>query len=597
MSSLHLEGPDGPDTDAVSNAGHAMPSYEILPAVDAVREFLEIAGDFTNPLEVVREAISNALDADATRISLEFSQPKEAGALILLINIEDDGTGMDEAGLQSFFDLGNSSKRGDTTTIGEKGHGTKVYFNCSSIRVETVRDGRRLTAVMDLPYASLQDGRLPTAAVEASDVTGEQSGTRILIKGFGGNQGELFTQDRLRDYIKWFTKFGSYESIFGQNSHNEKVVALKGLDSKILEEISFGHYFPDESKPIQHLFNEYIVRAPDFYCKRVSRSGSLRRFPSIEFEAVFSIEGNRIKQSYNRMLRRQGHSAPRGAYTVQERYGVWLCKDFIPIERRNEWVNSKGSEYTKFHAFVNCQSLSLTANRGSVANTEPAVLADLKEEIQRIYEDIVSGDEWREIEWLESEAGAYVTSEKERKDFLWRQDRARSANVATLNNTVLVQPSRESGVYALLVQLTTLKPDLFPFEIVDYDTHSGIDVIAKFRDAMSVSASALHYVELKFFLEGTMNHSFDNMRFIVCWDTNVKHGGKAVDLAGEERTLHVAPADPQAGGYTGYFLRRDFKTEIQIFVLKDYLREKLGIEFRPRTAAQVAAALLTPANG
>jgi hypothetical protein len=41
------------------------------------------------------------------------------------------------------------------------------------------------------------------------------------------------------------------------------------------------------------------------------------------------------------------------------------------------------------------------------------------------------------------------------------------------------EPQRESGVYALLVQLCTLKPSLFPFEIVDYDTHSGIDVIVK----------------------------------------------------------------------------------------------------------------------
>jgi hypothetical protein len=137
-----------------------------------------------------------------------------------------------------------------------------------------------------------------------------------------------------------------------------------------------------------------------------------------------------------------------------------------------------------------------------------------------------------------------------------------------------------------LVQLATLSPTLFPFEIVDYDTHSGIDVIAKLRDAVPVAASTLHYIELKYFLGSSMNHSFDNIRFIVCWDTEIKHGGTATDLAGQERTLYVAPADPKAGGYTGYFLRRDFKTEIQVFVLKDYLREMLGIEFRPRTVAQ-----------
>jgi hypothetical protein len=139
-----------------------------------------------------------------------------------------------------------------------------------------------------------------------------------------------------------------------------------------------------------------------------------------------------------------------------------------------------------------------------------------------------------------------------------------------------------------------LRPELFPFEIVDYDTHSGIDVIAKLRDTVPVASSTLHYVELKYFLGSSMNHSFDNMRSVVCWDTDIKHGGVATDLAGQERILHVAPPDPQAGGYTGYFLRRDFKAEIQVFVLKDYLREKIGVEFRPRTVAQNAVPAPAP---
>lgn len=561
-----------------------MPEYEITPAVDAVREFLEISSDFTNPLEVVREAISNAIDANAGRIDLIFTQPSERGQRLLTIKISDDGDGMGRDGLQSFFDLGNSLKRGDEKKIGEKGHGTKVYFNCHSISVETRRDNIGLSAFMQQPYMSLQDGRLPTATVTEEVANGDDSGTTILIKGFNNNDAELFTHDRLKDYILWFTKFGSWEALIGKDVHNQRRLFLKGLDSDAVEEIVFGHPFPAESKPIQDLFQEHLVKAPDHYCRRVVRTGNLRRFPSISYEAIFSIEGNKVKQGYNRMLRRPGYSPPRGAYTVQERYGIWLTKDFIPIERKNDWVNTKGSEFTKFHAFINCQGLSLTANRGSIANTEPAIVADLEAEVKQIYADIVSGDEWREIDWLETEAGAYLTSEKEKKDFTWRQARARSSNVAEFRGHVLVEPRRESGVYGLLVQLATLEPSLFPFEIVDYDTHSGIDVIAKGRDAVPIQNSSLYYVELKYFFDVQMNHSFDNIRYVVCWDTNVKHQDKVRDVAEQERLLHIAPPDPRSGNYTGYFLRKDFKTEIEVFVLKDYLREKLGIEFRPRTA-------------
>jgi hypothetical protein len=567
-----------------------METYEITPAVDAVREFLEIAGDFTNPLEVIREAISNAIDAGASEIKINFSQPKAVGGYVLTITIEDDGRGMDAQDLQSFFDLGNSAKRHDPNLIGEKGHGTKVYFNCGSIIVGTTRDGVTLTADMDQPFSNLHDGKLPRANVTRASTPAAAPGTKITIKGFNNNQGELFTHDRLRDYINWFTKFGSFERTFGYEDHTQKVILLKGLDVTQPERIEFGHFFPEESPPIGELFNTHVVRAPDYYCKKIIHRGTLTHYPSIHYDAVFYIEGNRVKQSYNRMLRRQGYNPPKGGYTVQERYGIWMCKDFIPIERKNEWIASKGSEFTKFHAFFNCQDLSLTANRGSIANTPPAILADIREEVQSIYQHIIASDYWRDMDWLESEANAYLTSEKEKRDFIWRQDRAVKANIARFKDVILVEPSRESGVYALLIQLATLQPDLFPFTIVDYDTHSGIDVIAKMRDITPTGNSTLYYVELKYFFESVMNHSFENMGYIVCWDTAVKHGSKVTDLASVERTLFVAPADPKEGNYTGYFLRQNFKQDIQIFVLKDYLREKLGIEFRPRTVVEAAAA-------
>ena len=157
--------------------------------------------------------------------------------------------------------------------------------------------------------------------------TPNKSGTEIVIRGFNNNQGELFTQDRLADYIGWFTKFGSAEQQLGIVNHAGKKIRLRGLNAPIAVEIPFGHHFPAESISIHKLFDEYVVRAPDYYCKKVVRSGSLRRFPFIRYDAIFYIEGNRVKQSYNRMLRRPGYGAPAGAYTVQERYGVWLSKD------------------------------------------------------------------------------------------------------------------------------------------------------------------------------------------------------------------------------------------------------------------------------
>ena len=99
----------------------------MTPGVDQSREFLEIANDFANPLDIVREAISNAYDAKAKDMSIRFDVIQKYGEYVLRITIQDDGEGMNLKGLQAFFDLGNSTRRDhrtqDPTLIGEKVHG------------------------------------------------------------------------------------------------------------------------------------------------------------------------------------------------------------------------------------------------------------------------------------------------------------------------------------------------------------------------------------------------------------------------------------------------------------------------------------------
>lgn len=106
--------------------------FTITPEVNSSQEFIEIAQDFSNPLDLVREGISNGFDAHAKNMTMNFCVISDCGERVLKIEIIDDGDGMDDKGLKSFFDLGNSMRRetkDETGAIGEKGHGTKVYFN------------------------------------------------------------------------------------------------------------------------------------------------------------------------------------------------------------------------------------------------------------------------------------------------------------------------------------------------------------------------------------------------------------------------------------------------------------------------------------
>lgn len=57
-------------------------------------EFKEIMSDFTNPLEIIREAIQNALDAGATIIIITIVNNDTPMGKSLDIIIEDNGCGL-----------------------------------------------------------------------------------------------------------------------------------------------------------------------------------------------------------------------------------------------------------------------------------------------------------------------------------------------------------------------------------------------------------------------------------------------------------------------------------------------------------------------
>lgn len=265
-----------------------MEPYIITPKVDETQEFIEIANDFSNPLDLVREAISNSYDAGSSEIKISFEVVKQYGESILKIILKDNGSGMTSEQLQNFFDLGNSTRREDENTIGEKGHGTKVYFNSKKIEVKTSCSNNGFLAVMEEPFRKLFDRKIPT--VEVKPLKDIENGTEITIYGYNNNRRDKFTHAILKDYINWFTKHGSIENQFSEQLPKVKLY-LKGLGKSEFEDLAQGHHFPSDSKDINKLFEEHLTKAPDYYTKKIIKTGVLKNFPEISYQAIFCIEG------------------------------------------------------------------------------------------------------------------------------------------------------------------------------------------------------------------------------------------------------------------------------------------------------------------
>jgi len=565
------------------------------PRVDDAREFLEITRDFTDPRDAIREAISNGIDWGATEIRITVTEDRTRPDEELVIEIEDDGMGINEERLEAFFDLGRSTaidseepRRTVPEKIGYKGHGTKTYFN--SRQVEVFSDSIQCTAyaIMDSPLHKLMNDEVPEYEYDIEPKTNETTGTRIKICGYNMNQNKRdFGHSVLKDYVLWFSKFGSVERELGVAGNEAKVLLLKGLGQDQFEPIEFGHPFPPENCDLNQLMQDLPGEWTKVFVKRwIFSRRPIVDYPGKFIDLVFYIEGDTAKRSYNPMIRGRGRTPDYGWYQVHERYGLWVCRDYIPIGRRNEWLGLGKRLETKYHAFVNSQEFRLTANRGDVGNTPPDLLKAVEQTVRETFEDqIIGSSEYQEYEEGAELEEQYQTAYQERKDFDRRSRRAATKRVCHHRGVDLIEPGVEMGVIALFNSIYSLEPALFPFHVIDYDSKRGYDTLVAQSSPRDLSRESNYFVEFKYMLTSQFNHAFAHLAAIICWDCDLSEGAQVVDIQSSRRELRVTPP-ASASEHTCYMLQSGRGLHnIQVFVLKDYLREKLGLEFRPRTSS------------
>jgi hypothetical protein len=568
---------------------------QFIPSVNPSQEFLEIANDFTDPKELIREAISNAFDASSNVIKISVYVDKSTGTDELVIKIEDDGHGMTNDGLESFFGLGRSTrreidKRGNkiALAIGEKGHGTKIYFNSRRIELNSKHAGKKISAYMDEPRKTLRRGIMPEVFFNIEDSEGA-NGTSITVFGYNENNQAAFDHDSLKDYIFWFTKFGSFEKEIGIGKFDNIVLHLNGLGRATTEpeRISFGHKFAPVNTNITTLKREDKISPLDYYvCKWVFSSEKVIGMPNVLIDMVFYLEGDQAKRQYNPMIHHKYAAWRPGEYNVEQRYGLWLAKDFIPISRKNEWVAEK-SEWTKFHAFVNCQDFRLTANRASLDNTPQFLLDAIKNTVDDIFKNrIAITDDFQKYREELQRQQLYKDATAEEQDFFRRKKAALSQRVFKFKDVLLIEPRQEGGVYSLVMQLLILEPKLFEFEVVDYDTSFGYDLLVTKDTALDLHRASLRFVELKYELKREFSHSFDKLSSVICWETRLANDDEVIDLRGSKRKLRITPPSKSdsSSSYTKFMLISDTADHnIEVIVLKEFLKEKFGIDFKART--------------
>jgi hypothetical protein len=458
-------------------------------------------------------------------------------------------------------------------------------------------------AMMCDPRGLLSEHKVPPYEHDQKSSDGFQKGTKIILHGFNQNRTKGFSHDELKDHILWFTKFGSVEPKLRIEKYKDVKLRLKGVDRQDFEVLPFGHIFPEEQNDFKKLKKKDPASPTKHFVKQWQEEAvSVRGYPHVKLDLLFYIEGDKVK-SYNPMLRRQGRPPKEGMYRVEDRYGLWLCKDYIPIQQVTDWISEgKRAVATKYHAFVNCQEVRLTANRGDFGNTDADLVNAIEATVAEWHRDTVLNDATykKYQDELELE-DVYRDPEVERKDLEKRKKNAKNKKIAhwtkiTKESVRLIEPRQEAGVLALFCTVHARCPGFVPFEIVDYDTRKGYDALVLSPNP-TTGAKEYKFVEFKKVLETDFNHSFRHLASLVCWDCSLGDGTEVADINGEKRVLNITrPKKDGKGDHTRYMLTSATETHnIEVYVLKDYLKERrasISVQGRPSSKPVVGVAVL-----
>jgi len=456
------------------------------PQVNEVNEFIEIASDFEDPLEVIREALSNSYDANATLVDINIAQDDEGQNTLI---ITDDGFGMDEDDLSSFFDLGNSNKH---DAIGYKGHGTKIYYKSDKICVETVKDGTRIESVMDHPWTKLNNRKLPRYSIDETD-TDEPSQTRIEVHGFQAGQGfdpQQLTYNKIEHYIKWKTIGGSTAWFFDDDFHEMDInIELSStiVDTRDSVETDNRLKFPAENLDPD---GEFVAEGMCKHYPPQELSVVLDDGRELSIEVVGMVGG---KEARNKMQTYGKHSA---------QFGIWLAKDHIKVERYNDAIGAD-NEFFHFFFIANCQDLELSANREKIRNKSGDVYQAITDELDRYMTKVCQESWYRD----------YIERRKleDKKRSVRSQENSLEERLARTQELGGLSPSNPAEVIAALERYSANgSPETV--EIADFRIDEEVNAIV---DTDEGYKNAALQVKLSDFFE--TETPLTNIDRFVCW--------------------------------------------------------------------------------
>ncbi len=382
-----------------------MANEEWIPDVDKEGTYAEIVKDWAEPTVMLREAISNSLDANATHISIDVQYDASKEKLDLII--ADNGCGMNN-NLESafyfkgFFDLGKSKKKNvNYTQIGAKGHGSKTMLKSSQVEMltwSTSNGKEHITSSMKEPWEHLKQipPKIPPVNSEIKDYDNlkelnsnlhgldeeAQSGTLIKIYDAECPDISLFEYDRLKLFLHYRTGACRFNHLWEEVSPVTINLKVTGVP-KPTKQVSKREWVSPAGTGDKWV-NQFPWKGGFEGSELLDGEDSCKYFPPMTCSYVDDYgeyrEFNLLMARLEGKFRQEAMLVPLGddmkvVGGANEWLGFYLAKDGFPVYKVKQgdfgWI--KFGDIPKWLVIANCQHFDLTANRDDMRKTSEFV--------------------------------------------------------------------------------------------------------------------------------------------------------------------------------------------------------------------------------
>lgn len=501
-------------------------SKEVAPLINEVSLFKQLIKERKEPLDLVRELLSNsgAKEVGATKIEISYTKDKDGH----IFEIVDDGCGMNYTGhvdlpgrLDRFLGLGLSGIIGkESDEFSWKGLGSKLAYQSRRVEIETCPGGTHplMEVKINEPWETINRNDIPKPRVTQHPP--ENKGTKIRVTGHPPHRLENpFSFEEIKTFLLHRT-FAAYT----RKREHEPQITLSVLGKT--EDLKFG--FPEfQSIDFDMVGKKGLHLGEDSKTLFIHMGSISSKDKPVIVKGFITWDADRYNLStanLNTGLILSVKGIPYFTLNMEE-YGVTTIRTARPGEKKTCLV-------------VECDWIQDEMNISRSALVDSPKTLELRKIVTEIFQKIESSEAFLSFRTLpekgkvQEQSGVLAKQKRkiEQKDQNWVvYDKGTEPHQFTV---LIREPQSEQEVNAIIWKLEAL--NALPFETFRTLSYIGAakgpDLLVHFLEEKGgePQRATVVEVELNFYNYKTHGHVPAQYPKVICWE--IPTSGRKVKL-------------------------------------------------------------------